>query len=1243
MMLKLKNNLPVIVLIIIAIFLCIKNYTPGTFLSGWDTLHPEFNFGLNLKREIFGVFRNEQGLGAVAAHSHMADLPRLAVLYIFHFFFSVNLLRYLYIFLNLIIGPLGMYFFLNRIVLKNRAGAFLGGLFYLLNLGTIQQFIVPFEMFVTQYGLLPWIFLFATEYLFSKKSGNRKALLLFSIATIFAAPMAYAATLWYTYFFTFILYLLALSLPSVLKKDISFLKKSIVLVVLTLLINSFWILPNIYFVLTQGANVQKASINVLFSPQAFLYNKEFGNLKDIALLKTFLFDWGVYTGGNHFSNLLQPFINHLNKPFVSPIGYLFAFTSLVGLAYSVYKKERFGLSILPILIFALFFLINDNPPTSFFYNFLALKIPLFQEAFRFPDDKVLGLFIFAFTIYFAFGQMAVINLISKITKKLKNYLIYLQLTTVTLLLFYFMLPAFRGFLISPYMRVGIPSSYFEMFSWFNNQKDEGRIANFPIHSPWGWEYYDWYKDKPSFQGAGFVSFGIKQPLLSRDFDRWNPYNEQYYREMSYALYSENKELIKEVIEKYNIHYIILDKNIIAPENDQRVLYYKQTQNMLDSLGDEKFIQKKAQFGDNLKIYQVARPSPAYAYFVKNFTSVSPAAAAYTQDFAFGKFKDYVIDNSDLSAHYYPFRSITDAQNHVLLPLEETQEGIKISLNKNSAGTAMPSFIENENSIASDLFVQRQNNNLTATFYPRLPQKNTDQSSIPIAISLSLPKDNVVLSVNNVYNFVLDEIPNNTPLSLGSVFLKTKDGNTITIYPKTPNQVVIPDFSNLQFSLASCEGQNASQVVGITKERNSFVLFGQKTPVCMLIPLANLIPNLRNGNSGERYLLSAGFEYAGKPFSYLCIASTKNGACLNYNLKNITSAQLSGNPKYFEIKQENIEDLGIKIVLDATQNKSETAAYSNVVFTLAKPFSASSFSQDIIEESIKPVSTALSNTFVLPFSGSQDLSKNITTLPKTTIECSQSSPVNHKISKRIISQEKQSFIEYVADEGVACDHFSYQNLPQDQGYLIAITSRNVKGLPLTMCVLNQTSKHCDLYANLAKSSNFTKEFFLLPPTHTQQKPLPQGQGYDIDIASLGIKYSASINDLQSIELIPFPYRFLSQIQIDKVGQEKLPNSNLLVSSQSYNSGWRAYDIKLKAQDSKAKSLPVQFLPFIFGKELKNHVLVNNWENGWILPNDKPQTTNDQIIIVYLPQYLEYLGIIALAMTFILLAIPKNLFP
>ena len=169
MFLFIKKNLLAIILIVISLVICWLNFTPGTWLTGWDTLHPEFNFPLNLQRIFNGVWRTEQGLGAVAGHSHMADLPRQLILYPLSFVFPLSFLRYFYVFICLILGPLGVYYFLEKIIFaKNKEKsvfAFLGALFYLLNLGTVQNFYVSFEMFATQYAALGWLFIFISRYL----------------------------------------------------------------------------------------------------------------------------------------------------------------------------------------------------------------------------------------------------------------------------------------------------------------------------------------------------------------------------------------------------------------------------------------------------------------------------------------------------------------------------------------------------------------------------------------------------------------------------------------------------------------------------------------------------------------------------------------------------------------------------------------------------------------------------------------------------------------------------------------------------------------------------------------------------------------------------------------------------------------------------------------------------------------------------------------------------------------------
>src|SRR3989338_1083228 len=97
---KTKYFYPVL-LIIISVIVCIQNYKFGTFLSGWDTLHPEFNFGEYFKK-IFSVWQEQQGLGAVAAQAHAAELPRVIFLYVLSFILPLSFLRYSYFFLTLI-------------------------------------------------------------------------------------------------------------------------------------------------------------------------------------------------------------------------------------------------------------------------------------------------------------------------------------------------------------------------------------------------------------------------------------------------------------------------------------------------------------------------------------------------------------------------------------------------------------------------------------------------------------------------------------------------------------------------------------------------------------------------------------------------------------------------------------------------------------------------------------------------------------------------------------------------------------------------------------------------------------------------------------------------------------------------------------------------------------------------------------------------------------------------------------
>jgi hypothetical protein len=72
---------------------------------------------------------------------------------------------------------------------------------------------------------------------------------------------------------------------------------------------------------------------------------------------------------------------------------------------------------------------------------------------------------------------------------------------------------------------------------------------------------------------------------------------------------------------------------------------------------------------------------------------------------------------------------------------------------------------------------------------------------------------------------------------------------------------------------------------------------------------------------------------------------------------------------------------------------------------------------------------------------------------------------------------------------------------------------------------------------------------------------------------------------------------------------------IILNQSFHSGWQAYKVS-------KNSLLSSILPFLFNKGLAEHVVINNWANGWNIDQSKDQSS---ITLLFVPQYLEYLGL------------------
>lgn len=1283
----------IFVLLFVAFILCFKNYTPGTFLSGWDTLHPEFNFELNFERLLFGVFRPEQGVGSVAAHSHMADLPRVLSLYLLHFIIPQSFLRYAYIFFCLFSGPVGMYFFLRRIVFTNqnvlhyhqapseiifkepeadlansifsleKAASFSGALFYLLNVGTMQQFIVPFEMFTTLYAFLPWLFLFTTKYFYEELPAKRKLyLLLFSFITLLLTPSAYAATLWYGHFFLFCLYLFSLSILDIWfekrKRLVSLLrrlKRVSVLLLFTLFLNSFWLLPNVYFVITHSANVANARINQMFSPQAFLHNKAFGDLKDIIFLKSFLFDWAVYSDHNSFQALLQIWIKHLESPFIILIASAIFFVTCTGLFLGIKQRSKVALSFLPMFAACLFFLMNDNGLTAPLFRGLQQTLPVFKEAFRFPHTKFYIQFIFMYAVLFAYGQAYIVHYLINVGRpffRRGTIGSFHTCLTIVLLIFY-IYPAFSGYFIHPAVRVTLPVEYFQLFDWLNKQNDFGRIANLPIHSFWGWEYHELQTDKPGFQGAGLLWFGIKQPFFARDFDRWNPTNEQYYREMSYAIYTNNSERLKNVLRKYQIKYILIDSSVVAPQYPKDITWQKEAQKLFAS---QKYLTKSAQFGNFLSVYTVSFPV-LESSLTDRPTIINPGQTTAYEDTVFTKYDIYrspLANEINGNAILYPFQksirydssllenTVTIRNNSIELPLPSLPKGGLIPYE---------SYINYESTMPAIISAGLENNQIAIYLSPQLSLNTSENTVQPLVINFpSDTTEHALISINHAETFKMTQLKENEKSTLGTLMINTKSENTLELYNHEQSVLKLPDFTSLTYVLEPCDSNfpKANYVLQVNQQKNGFSILGKTVTLCLTVPLRNLIPPELSSEKG--LLLSVNLNYLPSINSLpasLCIADLVTGNCRE-NIFPLTASSFT-----IPVDLRLSSKQGLRFMFDFTHTKErEKATLSNIKLSFEKPVAAAvipsgAFKTIINNESKKDL---IKTSLTLPIYRTDETHQPLINFPQQSTKCENLQFITRGEGKRQIIKKNTSFIHYEVEDGLLCDHFSYSNLSHSSGYLVSITSRNISGLPLTLCLSNYSTKRCEIYAYLSGQKNFATKTFLLPPTNELLESSTTSLGYDINIGSLGIHGSPAINDLASINIFPFPYNWLNNLAISSpnintstntttqpIVLQKLSPSlftatnlsmdrmNLLSLQYSYDEGWKAYVL-----NNNSGLWLKAWLPFIFGSELKTHVLVDGWANGWKLP-DNLKTNGSSMVFIFLPQYLQFIGTLLLLIT------------
>jgi len=589
---KLKAHFDKIILALVLIVLIWKNFTPNTWLIGWDNLMPELDIWLNLKRSFLAVWQEYQGLGLVGGMGHATELIRQLIILPLTLILPHNLIRYFWQFLMLFLGTFSLNLGLKKIFHLSKTSSLLASLFYLLNFGTVQYFWVTFDPFATFWGFFPALFFLLWNYL---KKPNKKNLINFITFNLLAIPAFYVQTI-------FIVYLICIStilfshLIFNLKKIPFKLYSSILLIIF--LLNAFWFLPSLYYLKNDVQNTTQAYGNLMANQETFDRNQNRGNVFDFFLLKNYYFDLQ-----KNETTLLSPWAAYFSNQYNLICGYFVSLFVIIGLIFifsKIKQKSSIKLSLLLLFLLSSVALLSDTPIFSQL-NYLIRQIPIINQIFRSPWTKFLVPTAFVFSVLLAFGLEFIFNLLKKI--KYSPLFSKIIISFIFLFaLFKFSFPVFQGQFFSPQARREIPQEYFELFAFFNQVSPTARIMNLPQGSFWGWTNYRWGVD-----GSGFLWYGLNQPILDRAFDVWNLKNETYYWELTSAIQQKNPHALNNIINKYSVEYVIFDKSVYF--SDEKI-FAKLASPQLDFINQIDNLKLVKSIGSIL-IYQNQNPTKIY--------------------------------------------------------------------------------------------------------------------------------------------------------------------------------------------------------------------------------------------------------------------------------------------------------------------------------------------------------------------------------------------------------------------------------------------------------------------------------------------------------------------------------------------------------------------------------------------------------------------------------------------------------
>jgi hypothetical protein len=636
-----------LLIIVLGVLVFFTNYQPGKYLLGWDNFNSELNPTLAIQQAAAAGWSQFRSFGLVAGMGYATDLIHALFVWLAQAVLPQDSIRYVFHTMLLTVGAVGAYELFLLFELAPPL-ALIGGLSFMFNFGTIQIFGLPYEPFSTFFGMLPWALIVWIKNL---SQTTKKRFFAFALVNLLLTGAFYVQTM-------FVVYMMILGIVTTIyiifigTQKRTLLISAIQLLLSIALINSYWILSQLYFLKDAVSTVRDAKQTLLGWHVPYFQNIAHSTIGDFFQSRGFYLD---FNGRNGL--VFVDWIKYLSNPIVRVGEMIMSLFIMLGIVdgKNRYKKIMLGLLILDAVA------LLSNLPVFKEVNGLLRSVSVVDQVFRAPFSKFIALHALTLAYFLALGieALSLKNTVRRIGLILSGIALTSILVTA--------MPVFGGRLFANDVKVTIPRQYRQLFTFFNTQDRSKRIALLPETQTWGWYTYSW-----GYTGSGFLWHGIAQPIISRSYDVWSKASENYFWELSDALHKNDTDELKRVLQKYAVSYLLVDDSLATGQAETMQL--EEIKQLLENMNVSEVFH-----AGNIRVYEMGT-TPGMVVSTPTITNIGPVAHSLTVDSAFSSGGTYSTDNTRPFDSYFPFLDMqtatNDSQKH--WSLGQTNQTISLS-------------------------------------------------------------------------------------------------------------------------------------------------------------------------------------------------------------------------------------------------------------------------------------------------------------------------------------------------------------------------------------------------------------------------------------------------------------------------------------------------------------------------------------------------------------------------------------